>query len=122
MGQSLHTIPKPLLLLKARINNGDYHKRFVAIELHEVPENVFNCLGSRSDINWKRIAEKTEPKKADWHRDDVCSCFLGQPHLPISKLLQLLKQLASFSVCYRVVLLHSVIVFDGDYHHHRIGL
>ena len=40
-----------LQLLKARINNGDREAR-------RVPEKQFNCLGSRNEINHKRIAEE----------------------------------------------------------------
>ena len=57
-GQARHTIPKPLYLLKARINCGDHQKSAETMKLDEVPENKFNCLGSRNEINQKSIVEE----------------------------------------------------------------
>ena len=58
LGQPRHTIPKPLQVLKARINSGDHQKSAETMKLDEVPENEFNCLGSRNEINQKSIAEE----------------------------------------------------------------
>ena len=53
LAKARHTILKPLLLLKARINRSDYQKITEAMKLDDVQENEFNCLGSRNKINQK---------------------------------------------------------------------
>ena len=50
-----NTVPKPLQLPKARINIGDHQKSVEEMKLDEVHENELSCLGSRNEINQKRV-------------------------------------------------------------------
>ena len=46
----LNAISKPLQLLKARINSGDYQMTVEAIMLGEAPENELICFVSHKQI------------------------------------------------------------------------
>ena len=57
-----HTVPKPLQLLKDRINSGDHQTSAGNEVRRRTPENEFNFLGSRNENNQMKSVKKSRPK------------------------------------------------------------